>query len=336
MNPTFLKSTLKNQNISELIERGLSELKLPEEPVQLYEPVRYTLELGGKRIRPYFTLVGCGLGNGVVEEAVPAALAIELLHNFTLLHDDIMDAADTRRGHPSVFKKWDASTAILSGDVMFARAFEQLQHYGKSDRYSKSQYALIMDIFLDSAETVCEGQAYDLEYADQKDVTIDEYLKMIRGKTAALIIGSFMLGGAVAGVSNQNLDLLHDIGEEIGIAFQIQDDLLDALADPSKFGKTPGGDIIEGKKTYLSILALQLSDQKQESFINDALSAPDPATEVVEEVITIYRELGVAEKTRQTIEKHYFRAIDLLDHFPDSDYKTDLTEYLNKLKNREF
>ncbi|MDZ7693428.1 MAG: polyprenyl synthetase family protein [Balneolaceae bacterium] len=243
-----MKSTLKHQNLSELINRRLSELDLPKEPHQLYEPVRYTLNLGGKRIRPYFTLTTCGMCGGEVEEAVPAALAIELLHNFTLLHDDIMDAADTRRGSPSVFKKWNSSTAILSGDVMFARAFEQLQYYGKSDSYSKEQYSRIMDIFLESAETVCEGQAFDLQFAERSDVTIDDYLKMIRGKTSALISGSFMLGGAVAGVENDRLLQLRRLGQEAGTAFQIQDDLLDVVADPSKFGKKPGGDIIEGRE----------------------------------------------------------------------------------------
>ncbi|MDR8391572.1 polyprenyl synthetase family protein [Aliifodinibius sp. S!AR15-10] len=331
-----MKSTLKHQNLSELINRELADLNLPEEPGQLYEPVRYTLDLGGKRLRPYFTLISCGMCGGEVQEAVPAALAIELLHNFTLLHDDIMDAADTRRGQPSVFKKWNSSTAILSGDVMFAHSFEQLQHYGKSARYSKKQYATIMDIFLEAARTVCEGQAFDLEYAARTDVTIDEYLKMIRGKTAALISGSLMLGGAVADVDAEKLELLRRIGQQAGTAFQIQDDLLDVIADPKKFGKTPGGDIIEGKKTYLSILALQQGNKEQKTFINNVLAAQDIATEKVTEVIDLYEELGIVEKTNNAIEKHYAKSMELLDQFPESDYKTDLINYFNKLKNREF
>lgn len=331
-----MKSTLKHQNLSKLINRELAKLNLPEEPAQLYKPVRYTLDLGGKRIRPFFTLISCGMCGGEVEEAIPSALAIELLHNFTLLHDDIMDAADTRRGEPSVYKKWDASTAILSGDVMYAYAFKQLQHYGTSEQYSKQQYATVMDIFLESAETVCEGQAFDLEYANRDNVTIDEYLKMIRGKTAALISGSFMLGGAVAGVEPEELDLLRNIGEESGTAFQIQDDLLDAIADPSKFGKTPGGDIIEGKKTYLSILALKKGNKEQQHFLTEVLSSEGITDESVTKVIQLYEELGIMEETRNAIERHYVNAIELLDRFPESDYKTDLINYFNKLKNREF
>ncbi|MFH5833891.1 polyprenyl synthetase family protein [Halalkalibaculum sp. DA384] len=331
-----MESTLKHQNLTTLINRELTQLALPEEPSQLYDPVRYTLNLGGKRTRPLFTLISCGMCNGDPEEAVPAALAIELLHNFTLLHDDIMDAADTRRGEPSVFKKWDSSTAILSGDVMYAYAFKQLQYYGGSDLYSKQQYATIMDIFLESAETVCEGQAFDLEYSDRIDVSIDEYLKMIRGKTAALISGSLMLGGAVAGVEQRELERLREIGRETGTAFQIQDDLLDVIADPSKFGKTPGGDIMEGKKTYLSILALEEGNRKQQKFIQEVLSSKDNAEEEIVEVIQLYEALGVVEKTKKTIEKHYTKAVALLDRFPDSDFKDDLITYFNKLKKREF
>lgn len=331
-----MKSTLKHQNLSELINRKLSELDLPEQPRQLYEPVRYTLELGGKRIRPYFALTSCGMFGGNVEKAVPAGLAIELLHNFTLLHDDIMDAADTRRGAPSVYKKWDASTAILSGDVMFARAFAQLQYYGKSDEYSKTQYATILDIFLESAETVCEGQAYDLEFAAGSDVTIPDYLKMIRGKTAALLTGAFMLGGAVAGVDSDKLSKLNQLGQESGMAFQIQDDLLDVIADPSKFGKKPGGDIIEGKKTYLSILALQRGDKEQEAFLTRILSDSNNSPDQVEKVIQLYNDLDVIEETEDAIERHYSNAVRILDEFPSSEYKTDLSNYLSKLKNREF
>ncbi|MDX1638402.1 MAG: polyprenyl synthetase family protein [Balneolaceae bacterium] len=314
----------------------MNELDLPEYPARLYEPVRYTLELGGKRIRPYFTLIACGMSGGEVEEAVPAALAIELLHNFTLIHDDIMDAAETRRGKPSVFKKWNASTAILSGDVMFARAFRQLYYYGESGRYSKKQYAGIMEIFLECAEKVCEGQAFDLDYAERSNVTIQEYLKMIHGKTAALIIGAFMLGGAVADPDLQKLDLLRRIGRETGTAFQIQDDLLDAIADPTKFGKTTGGDIIEGKKTYLSILALQEGNSQQKRFIRESLSSAETGRQQIDKVVNLYDKLGVIEKTAEAIDNHYCKAGELLDEFPDTEYKKDLIEYLHKLKNREY
>ena len=206
----MILNTIDTQKeLTSLIHQKLMEIEFPERPYSLYDPVRYTLSLGGKRIRPYFTLISCGLCGGEPEEALPAGMAIELLHNFTLLHDDIMDAAETRRGKQSVFKKWDSSTAILSGDAMYAWAFEQLQYYGNSDAYSKKQYALIMEIFLESARAVCEGQAYDLEFEENQQVSMQDYLRMIKGKTAALISASFKLGGAVAGADGgllYNLD----------------------------------------------------------------------------------------------------------------------------------
>ncbi|MGD8749610.1 MAG: polyprenyl synthetase family protein, partial [Balneolaceae bacterium] len=174
--------TEQQQKLSDLIEKKLAELDLPDEPSSLYDPVRYTLSLPGKRVRPYLVLVSCGMCGGTIEEALPAAISIELLHNFTLLHDDIMDKAAKRRGKPSVFKKWGADTAILSGDVIYAKAFEQLQYYGYKEQYSKEQYHTILDIFLESSKTVCEGQANDLTFEKRQDVSIDEYLHMIEGK----------------------------------------------------------------------------------------------------------------------------------------------------------
>jgi len=332
----ILNTTDSQKELTSLIHQKLSELEFPERPYSLYDPVRYTLSLGGKRIRPYFTLIGCGLCGGDPEDALPAGMAIELLHNFTLLHDDIMDAADTRRGKESVFKKWDSSTAILSGDAMYAWAFEQLQYYGNNEEYSKEQYALIMDIFLESARTVCEGQAYDLEFEDIEKVTMQDYLKMIRGKTAALISASFKLGGAVAGAEDEYLYNLQEFGAEIGTAFQIQDDLLDVIADPEKFGKKQGGDIIEGKKTYLSILSLESGNKKQKEILQKVLQKPVAGKEDVEKIIDLYTSLGVIEKTRATIEYHYENAMNHLEAFNSSEYKDDIIDYLNKLINREY
>lgn len=331
-----MNTTTLQKELTELIQDKLLELELPVSPVSLYEPVRYTLSLGGKRIRPYFTLIGCGLCSGSHQEAVHAGLAIELLHNFTLLHDDIMDAAETRRGQASVCKKWDASTAILSGDAMYAWSFEQLQHYGHDSSYSKEQYALIMDIFLESARTVCEGQAYDLEFEDTAGVSLTNYLKMIEGKTAALICASFKLGGAVAATGRETLQKLGQIGKEIGIAFQIQDDLLDVIADPKKFGKKRGGDISEGKKTYLSILTLEKGNKEQTDFLRSVLSNPSIEEKDIEKVIDIYDELGIITQTKDKVESHYQNAIHLLEQFTDSSYKRDLANYLNNLINREY
>jgi geranylgeranyl diphosphate synthase type II len=302
----------------------------------LYDPVKYTLSLGGKRIRPFLTLSGCGLCGGEPKEALAAGMAIELLHNFTLLHDDIMDAAETRRGKLSVFKKWDSSTAILSGDAMYAWAFEQLQYYGEKDAYTKEQYAQIMAIFLNSARTVCEGQAYDLEFEKKQEVTLNEYLTMIRGKTAALISGSLQLGGAVAGADVQEMQKLRDIGTQMGTAFQIQDDLLDVVADPSKFGKRRGGDIAEGKKTYLSILALREGNEEQKELLRSVLEGSKTEDSEIEKIIEIYKSLGILKLTREKVEEHYQSANKLIQEFGANQYKDDLVAYLNKLIHREY
>lgn len=326
----------QQQKISEQIEKELAELNLPREPALLYDPVRYTLSLAGKRVRPYLTLIGCGLCGGDLEEALHAAVSIELLHNFTLLHDDIMDRADTRRGELSVYKKWDSNTAILSGDAMYAKAFKQLQYYGKSDQYSKTQYRTILDIFLVSAETVCEGQAYDLMFEDQQDVSIDQYLKMIEGKTAALISGALAIGGAVAGRNAAMLDELRLVGKEAGIAFQIQDDLLDAIADPEKFGKKKGGDIIEGKKTYLTLLALERCNNRQKKELQHILGISDSGAEQIDRVINIYRDLNVIKDTKNTVQYHYREAMDHLGSFDDSAHKREIISFFNRLITREY
>lgn len=331
-----MQTTELQQNISAVIEEKLRELDLPEQPSFLYDPVRYTLSLGGKRIRPYFTLAGCGLCGGEPQQAIPAALAIELLHNFTLLHDDIMDQADTRRGHPSVHVKWSRSTAILSGDAMYAWAFKQLQQYGHRAEISRRQYTRIMDTFMDSVVQVCEGQAVDLEFEERSSVSVDEYLEMIRGKTAALISAAFRMGGLAAGADDRQTDLLGELGEEIGIAFQIQDDLLDSVADPEKFGKRRGGDIAESKKTYLSILSLERSEGDRREQLRDLLQGDRKTDETIDRVIDIYRKLGILDETRREVDRRYRRATDLLEAFDPSESRDDLHRFLQHLNNREF
>ncbi len=331
-----MKITDQQQQISEQIEEKLAAINLPEEPSLLYDPVRYTLALTGKRVRPYLTLIGCGLCGGDTDEAIPAAISIELLHNFTLLHDDIMDRADTRRGEPSVYKKWNSNTAILSGDAMYAKAFKELQYYGEADTYSKKQYKTILDIFLNSAETVCEGQAYDLMFEDEQDVGIEQYLQMIEGKTAALISGALAMGGAVAGASDDILEELRYVGKKAGIAFQIQDDLLDVIADPDKFGKRKGGDIVEGKKTYLTLLALERCNNEQKKQLKNVLADPNSGKDGVAKVITIYKELNIITDTQNAVQYHYQEALEHLDQFENSEYKKEIISFLNRLTSREF
>lgn len=317
------------------IEKGLQELDLPREPETLYKPYRYALSVGGKRIRPMLTFLACGLCEGDLDDAQPAALAVEVLHNFTLVHDDIMDSADTRRGEPSVFKKWNENTAILSGDVMFADAYRQLGVYGQNDAFSKEEYAAIHQVFSKAIITVCEGQALDMEFVDRKQVKHEEYIEMIAGKTAALLSAALEMGAIAAHASSQKREELHELGYEMGIAFQIQDDLLDAIADPEKFGKRPGGDIFEGKKTYLTILALERANEEQSALIQDTLNDDDPEIEKVDRVLSIMEELNVLKDVAEEIDQHYKKAFELLNKFTSSEYQQELENLLIFLQNRD-
>ena len=323
------------QNLLERIEKELWKLNLPETPVSLYQPYRYAINVGGKRIRPILTLLSCGLCGGDIDEAIPAALAVEILHNFTLVHDDIMDSAETRRGEPSVYKKWDSNIAILTGDVMFADAYKQLHYYGESDKFTKQEFAAMHHIFSRSIITVCEGQALDMEFVDRTDVSDKEYLQMIGGKTAALLSGALEMGAVAAHSSHHKRAELADLGYEMGIAFQIQDDLLDATADPEKFGKRPGGDIYEGKKTYLTIRALERANDAQKEIISRTLNEVNPSDDSVKQVLDIMAQLGVLDDVAKETDEHYQKAFDLLNKFESSEYKTELEKLLNFLQNRD-
>lgn len=317
------------------IEKALQELDLPGDPKTLYEPYRYALSVGGKRIRPMLTFLACGLCEGDLDDAQPAALAVEILHNFTLVHDDIMDSADTRRGEPSVFKKWNENTAILSGDVMFADAYRQLSYYGQNAAFSKEEYSAMNDVFSTAIVTVCEGQALDMEFVDRNQVKHQEYIQMIAGKTAALLSGALEMGAIAAHASPQKRKELKELGYEMGIAFQIQDDLLDATADPEKFGKRPGGDIFEGKKTYLTILALERADEAQTALIQDTLNTDDPEAEKVDKVLDIMNSLNVLKDVAEEVDQHYQKAFDLLNKFTTSEYQQELEKLLIFLRNRD-
>ena len=249
-----------------LIESELEQLNFPERPTSLYEPQRYIISSSGKRIRPVLALMGCGLCGEEIEKAIPAALAVELVHNFTLIHDDIMDQAEVRRGSPSVHIRWDESTAILSGDSLFVQAILQLQKLSPDADYKQAN-----KIFLEGINHVCEGQALDMEFERRMDVSTDEYLEMISGKTAALLSVSLQLGGLAANASHDQLGQLRQLGESLGLAFQVQDDLMDVTADPEKFGKKRGGDISEGKKTFLMVKTLESCDRSEREWLTGSL-----------------------------------------------------------------
>lgn len=228
------------------IADSLSNLPIYREPAGLYEPISYTLQQGGKRIRPLLTLIATQMFGGDPDKALPAATAIEIFHNFTLLHDDIIDQAPLRRGRDTVYKKWNINTAILSGDTMFAVAYGQL---AGSD---PQQLPLLMQVFTKTAIEVCEGQQYDIDFENADDVTIDAYLNMIRLKTAVLLAASLKIGALIGGAGHQDAEAIYRFGENMGIAFQLQDDLLDAYGDEAVFGKKTGGDIIANKKKLTS------------------------------------------------------------------------------------
>lgn len=315
------------------IEEELAGIRIPAEPVSLYEPVRYTLALGGKRIRPRLVLLAVGLCGGDIEQGKDAAIAVEMLHNFTLIHDDIMDNAATRRGKPSVFKKWDTNTAILSGDVLFTLAMEQLAYY-QTKHFKPHVYGLLMNEFLKATRIVCEGQQRDMDFENLSEVHIDDYLLMISQKTARLLSASLKMGGIIAGASPEQIQALYELGFHAGVAFQIQDDLLDAFGDPSKFGKKQGGDIREGKKTYLSILALEKANEADKSHLASILASKNATDEQINWVLDCYRKYEIDTLTVQAVADFYQSALHELDIFHDSPFKTALINFLDQLNTR--
>lgn len=321
--------------LSDLITRALDQLEIPERPRSLYDPVKYTLALGGKRVRPKLALIGCGMCGGDPEKAVHAALAVELLHNFTLIHDDIMDQANSRRGKPAVHVRWDTSTAILSGDVMFNMAFQQLSHYSADNGFPPALFGQLHHVFSEATRIVCEGQALDMEFETAIDVSLEEYTHMITCKTAALLDASLKMGALIAGAGNETIDTIGRLGLEAGIAFQIQDDLLDAVADPDKFGKRVGGDIYEGKKTWLSIEAVKRAEGEARNKILSVLQNPKCTEQDVSYVIGAYEKLGVIRDSEEAIKNHYISCLSALGHFEDSPYKEAIFKLIETLRNRE-
>jgi geranylgeranyl diphosphate synthase, type II len=308
---------------------------LPGAPKSLYDPIRYIMGIGGKRLRPRLVLAGCGICGGMVSEAYNAARAVESLHNFTLIHDDIMDKADTRRGMQTVHKKWDMSTAILSGDALFAYSFDLLSYYGKDSKYSKEQYFRLNQILLDATRIVCEGQALDMEFENRADVHVNEYLTMIGQKTAELLKASLQMGAVVAGADDYHIEILGEIGYNAGVAFQIQDDLLDATGNPEKFGKKTGGDIAAGKKTFLSILSTERASTEQNDMLQAVLASRATYDKDIKRVIDLYDHLGVIAVAKAEIQKLYDKASANLKSFPQNIYRDEINTLLNQLMSRQ-
>jgi geranylgeranyl diphosphate synthase type II len=314
--------------LSQLIESEIINIKFPSSPGNLYDPLNYFLSIGGKRLRPVLTLLATELGGVQKEDAINCALAIEVFHNFSLIHDDIMDAAPIRRGKVTVHEKWNSNIAILSGDVLLVKAYQLLAK-------QKSQHIPeLLTLFNKTAIEVCEGQQMDMDFETREFVTVDEYIEMIRLKTSVLLGCALEFGFIVSNNSISNRKKIYDFGVNIGIAFQIQDDLLDLYGNPDKVGKQVGGDVKSNKKTLLYLIAEknaidankeQLNRIKNESNLELKVSA----------IQKIYDELGVRNETAGYLTKYYQQAIDLLDSIETETDKSAIMEMVNYLFNRE-
>ncbi len=308
------------------INNEISKLDWNREPYGLYEPIEYTLAAGGKRVRPQLAMIASQLFGGKDEEVLPAALALEVFHNFTLLHDDVMDKADVRRGRPTVHVKWNENTAILSGDQMLIEAYKLLSGV-PADKLPK-----VLQLFNKMATEICEGQQYDVDFENQEQVTIDDYLKMIRLKTSVLLANALQTGAYIAGADEQAQEYLYQFGIHIGLAFQIQDDILDVWGDPKTFGKAVGGDISCNKKTFVYLEARGRGDERLEEWYSQVLG---DNTEKIAAVKEIFEQLGVRAACEKVVEDYTQKALSLLDLLPQNASTGQLRLLANKLTTRK-
>jgi geranylgeranyl diphosphate synthase, type II len=320
------------KELQEIIEKAIKEKTYPAEPKELYEPISYLMSLGGKRLRPALVLMATDLFGGDIKEALSAALAVELFHNFTLMHDDIMDKAPLRRGQPTVHAKWNESVAILSGDVMFVKAYQLIITVNPKILFQ------VLNVFNLTAIGVCEGQQIDMNFENRTSVSISEYIEMIRLKTAVLLGGALKIGALIGEASEKDAQHLYEFGENLGIAFQLQDDILDVYGDPEKFGKQVGGDIISNKKTFLLIKALELADGETAKELNHWLSLTEfNPQEKVTAVSAIYNLLEIrklADEAMQTYANKALTAFELIDVKEEN--KKVLREFAEMLVGRQF
>lgn len=315
----------------EFIEEYLSEQQIVREPKNLYEPISYILRLGGKRIRPTLTLMTAEIFGADYQEALPAALAIEVFHNFSLIHDDIMDDAPLRRGNETVHEKWDLNTGILSGDAMLILAYQYFE------QYEPAVFRDLAKLFSKTAIQVCEGQQWDVDFEDREEVAIPEYLKMIEYKTAVLVAAAMKMGAIIATTCTENCELIYDFGLNLGLAFQLQDDYLDAFGDPATFGKQVGGDIIENKKTYLYLKAQEFSTPEQREELLHLFSIhPVDTTDKVASVKKVFEKTGAAAATQQAITDFTMIAFETLAKMNITEDKKDILRLFGeKLMSRQ-
>jgi len=316
------------------LEEAIQALPYPDQPGLLYDPVKYTLADPGKRIRSKLTLLGAILTGGDPHKALPAAIAIELLHNFTLIHDDIMDNADTRRGKMTVYRKWGVPTAILSGDILFGMSYQQLNVYAEKGWLTGTEFVALLSTFQQAVTAVCEGQAMDIEFEGNDVVPLPTYIEMISKKTAALLSAALELGGITSKASLEMRSHLHAMGTAAGIAFQIQDDLMDVVADPSSFGKKVGGDIREGKKTWLMIRALESADEPDATMLKQICTSKSADDIQINQVIRLYENLGILQDAQKEIERYYSEAMNHLQFFNNASHYDYTRTFFDALLNR--
>ena len=316
-------------DLKAILDKSLHQAEFPAEPNQLYDPLRYILGIGGKRIRPLLALMSCDLFNEDPKKALGAAMAVEYFHNFSLIHDDIMDQADVRRGQETVHKKWNVNVGILSGDALLVKAYQQL------DDYPAELFKPLTQLFSMTAIEVCEGQQYDVDFEDLNEVSKEDYIEMIRLKTAVLLGASLKMGALVAMASEKDAELIYKFGIDLGIAFQLQDDYLDSFGDAEHFGKRIGGDIINNKKTILFIEALKQSNSEQKDQLMKLYRLRDDSRQKIDEVKSIFEDSGAKTETLSLIEYYTSRAFDSLDQISvKSQNKQELKSLASYLMNR--
>ena len=312
---------------TQALEKEIMQIDFPQHPSNLYDPLRYFMALGGKRMRPVLVLLGAELMGGKLEDAQHAALAIEVFHNFTLLHDDIMDEAPLRRGMATVHTKWNSNIAILSGDVMLVEAYKLIS------KTPTSVLPEILTVFNIAATDVCEGQQWDMNFEGQDDVNLSDYLNMIRLKTAVLLGAALQIGALCANADKQDAQNLYEFGCHLGIAFQLQDDILDVFGDPEIFGKQAGGDILSNKKTYLKLRALEKASTSQASDLKKWYSSKEfDSVEKVTAVTQLFENLNVREDAEMEMRRHYDIALKSLHNVQGSEsHKAVLEHFAQEL-----
>ena len=311
------------------IQEEILKLDWKREPYGLYEPIEYTLAAGGKRVRPQLAMIGCQLFDGNENEVLPAALALEVFHNFTLLHDDVMDKAEVRRGRPTVHIKWDENTAILSGDQMLIEAYKLLSNV------PAAKLPTVLQLFNKMATEICEGQQYDVDFESQEAVNIEEYLHMIRLKTSVLLGTALQIGAYIAGADQEAQRAIYDFGINVGLAFQIQDDILDVWGDPATFGKAVGGDIACNKKTFVFLTALQMADidhrKKLENWYSRVLT---DNMQKIAAVKSIFEAVGVRKACEEKVNDYTEKAMAILANLPQNAATKELRKLAQQLHTR--